>query len=206
MTITTLRTGALTLTAVQYKFDASGLLTIKLTTDGNHKLYGDVNIALTNVKNINVYNAARVLAADYFNNTFLFSRTSPTTLEFSVNITSGITQSDAFITLPNNGDDIIATVNNTSIDLTTGTYNFALLDTTDSEFSTSHIGVKQLNVGGTGVDGVESLFYEVDDFTATPKEFTINGQDLTFYFNAKVSLKADDANVTNIPLVITKIS
>jgi hypothetical protein len=197
--LTTLRTGALTLTSAQYKFEANKRLTIKLTTTGNHLLYGDVNITLANVLDINIYDKDRLLVEDYFNATFLFSRTGAATLEYSVEITSGIDQSLDFATLTNNGSAITATVANASINLGAGSYNFALLDTSDSEFSTSTISVKQLNLGNTGLDGVESVFDELGegDF------LSINGEDLTFDFTAQVSIKDNDAGTTNIPILIT---
>jgi hypothetical protein len=196
--LTTLRTGALTLTAVQYKF-INGILTIKLTTDGSHKLYGNVNITLANVLDINIYDKDRLLVEDFFNATFLFSRTGATTLEYSVDINSGIAQSADFTTLTNNGSAITATVANASINLGAGNYNFALLDTADSEFSTSTIAIKQLDLGNTGIDGVESVFDELGegDF------LSINGEDLTFDFTAQVSIKDNDAGTTNIPILIT---
>lgn len=201
--ITTLRTGTLTLDAVQYKFDANKRLTIRLITDGAHKLYGDVNITLTNVADINIYDQSGLLVEDFFNDTFLFTRTGATTLEYSQVINSGVAQTESFETLANNGSAITATVANSSFDLPAGTYNFLLLDTADSVFSISSISIKQLNIGNSGVDGVESLFYEEDDFNANPKEFSINNVDLTFKFPARVSINSDDSGVTNIPLIIT---
>jgi hypothetical protein len=201
--ITTLRTGALALTSVQYKFDASKRLTIKLTTDGAHKLYGDGNIVLDNVADINIYDNSGSLIEDFFNNTFKFSQTGETTLEYSQIINSGISQAENFATLSDNGDDITATVANSSFDLPAGNYNFLLLDTANSVFSTSAIAIRQLNVGGTGVDGIESIYYEEDDFTADPKEFSINNADLVFNFAARISIKDNNAGVTNIPLIIS---
>ena len=197
--LTTLRTGALTLSSVQYKFDANKRLTIKLTTTGNHLLYGDVNIILANVLDINIYDKDSLLVEDFFNDTFLFSRTGATTLEYSVEINSGIAQATSFTTLTNNGSAITATVANSSIDLNAGSYNFALLDTADSEFSTSTISIKQLDLGGTGVDGVESVFDELGN----GDYLSINGEDLTFDFPARVSIKDNDAGTTNIPILIT---
>jgi hypothetical protein len=201
--ITTLRTGALTLLSVQYRFDANKRLTIKLTSDGEHKLYGDVNITLANVADINIYDNQGNLIEDFFNNTFLFSRTGEDTLEYSENINSGVAQTEASATLADDGDDITATVANSSFDLPAGTYNFLLLDTANSAFSSSAIAIKQLNVGGTGVDGIESVYYEEDDFIADPKEFSINNLDLVFNFAARVSIKDNNAGVTNIPLIIS---
>jgi hypothetical protein len=197
--LTTLRTGALTLTAVQYKFDANKRLTIKLTTDGSHKLYGDVNITLANVLSINIYNSSGNLASNFFNGIFLFSRTGATTLEYSVNINSGIAQTESFVTLSNNGSAITATVVNSSFQLEPGTYNFLLLDTADSAFSTSQVAVKQLDLENSGVDGVPSLY----DEEGAADYLSINGQDLTFKYRAEVYINANDAGVTNIPLVIT---
>ena len=202
MKVTTLRTGALTLTSVQYKFDASKRLTIKLTTTGSHLLYGDVNITLANVKDINIYDKDGVLVEDFFNSTFSFVRTAATTLEYSQVINSGVTQSESFATLDNNGSAITVTVANSSFDLEAGTYNFNLLDTADSEFSTSKVSIKQIDIEATGADGVESLF---DELGATADYLSINGQDLTFQTTARVSLNANDAGVTNIPLVIYAI-
>tara|TARA_R110000868_G_C10972986_1_gene771130 strand:- start:22783 stop:23391 length:609 start_codon:yes stop_codon:yes gene_type:complete len=201
--ITTLRTGALTLTSVQYQFDANKLLTIKLTTTGNHTLYGNVNIALANVLAINVYDINGALITDFFNETFSFKRTGAATLEYTQTIQSGIAQSIPLSTLTNNGAGITATVANASFDLVAGTYNFLLLSTADSVFSTSKVSIKQLDVGGTGVDGVESLFYQVDDLAANPQEFSINNVDLTFNFSTRVSINADVSGTTNIPLIIT---
>lgn len=202
MKVTTLRTGALTLTSVQYKFDESKRLTIKLTTTGSHKLYGDINVALANVKTINIYDKDGVLVENFFNDTFSFVRTGATTLEYNQIINSGITQSEYFATLDNNGSAITATVSNSSFDLEAGTYNFNLLDTADSEFSTSKVSIKQIDIEDTETDGVESLF---DELGATTDYLSINGQDLTFQTTARVSLNANDAGVTNIPLVIYAI-
>jgi hypothetical protein len=201
--LTTLRTGALTLTGVEYKFDANNLLTIKIITDGNHKIYGDVNINLSNVADINIYNSEGQLVEDYFNKTFKFSDVAGTSLIYSETIKSGIAQTESFIELPNDGTDIVATVDNASIDLAAGTYNFLLLDTKDMEFSTSSIAIKEINIAGTGVNGLESVFYEEDNFTANPKEFSINNVDLTFQYGARVSLKNDVSGTTNIPLNIS---
>lgn len=198
--LTTLRTGNLTLSSVQYKFDANKRLVIKLTTDGNHKLYGEVNITLANVKAINIYKEDYSLSEDYFNNSFKFERTSATTLEYSETIKSGVTQTESFATLEDNGSDIEATVANSYVDLESGTYNFLLLDTADSEFSTSTIAVKQTDLYGTGVDGLESIF----DEDGAGDYLSINNQDLTFDYAARVSINSDDSGVTNIPLLITK--
>lgn len=199
--ITTLRTGALTLLSVEYKFDANKRLSIKLTTDGDHKLYGDVYIALDNVKNINIYESDGTLNSDYFNDTFLFSRTGADTLEYSEIIKSGVSQSESYATLEDDGSDITATVANSSIALVAGTYNLLLLDTTDSVFSTSTISVKQTDIAGDGVDGLESIF----DEDGSGDYLSINNQDLTFEYSANVGIVNDDSGVTNIPLLITKL-
>ena len=196
--ITTLRTGALTLSSVQYKFDANKNLTIKLTTSSAHKLYGDVKITLANVADINIYDQNGLLVEDFFNDTFSFTRTGATTLEYTQKINSGIAQTETFATLTNNGSAITATAANSSFDLAIGTYNFYLLDTADSNFSTSTISIKQLNIGGTGVDGIEAEYNE----DGTGDLLSINGRELTFKFAARVSIKDNDAGVTNIPLVI----
>lgn len=198
MKITTLRTGALTLSTVKYKFNASGYLSIELTTSDNHKIYGDIDITLANVKNINIYGANENLIENFFNKTFSFTRTSDTQLVSSQNIKSGIEQSESFITLPNSGTSITATVANSFFDLKAGTYNFNLLDTADSDFSTSLISIKELNLGQTNIDGLESVF----DKEGLTDYLSINGQDLTFKTTARVSIKNNNSNVTNIPLVI----
>jgi len=198
MKITTLRTGALTLDTVKYKFNADGYLTIEIRTDADHGIYGEVNVTLANVKDLNVYDIDGNLVEDFFNNTFLFKKYSDDRLVYTQRIRSGIAQSESLITLTNNGSAIEATVANSSIDLAAGTYNFNLLDTDDSEFSTSLISIKQLNLGSTDVDGIESVFDEAGD----GDYLSINGQDLTFQTTARVSLKDDDSGTTNIPLVI----
>lgn len=208
--ITTLRTGALTLdTAAEYKF-SNGLLTIKLTTDGAHGLYGDVNIELSNVEDIDIKKIVKkadgsdegLIVEDYFNQVFKFSRTSADTLEFSERIESGIDESASFIDLPAASEmvNVEADVDNASFDLPAGSYNFLLLDTEDSDFSTSKISIKLLNVGDTGEDSVESLFDELGE----GDYLSINNQDLHFQYPARVSIHEDDANTTNIPLVINE--
>lgn len=198
MRVTTLRTGALTLGTVKYKFNADGYLAIELTTDGSHKLYGDVNITLANVVVTNIYDLNGNVVEDFFNDTFSFTRVSATKLTYAQKIKSGIAQSESFITLDNDGTDIEATVANSSFELAAGTYNFSLIDTADSDFSTSTISIKQLNLGYTGIDGLESIFNE----EGAGDSVSINGQDLTFQVSARVSIKDNDAGVTNIPLVI----
>lgn len=198
--ITTLRTGALTLSSIQYKFDANKRLTVKITTSASHKIYGEVNIILANVKKTNIYDKSKSLIEDYFNNTLKFTRTGSTTLEYSEVITSGVEQAETFTTLDNNGTPITATVDNASIDLSAGQYNFLLLDTADSVFSGAKIGIKQKNIENVGVDGLTSSF----DENGLADVLSINNQDLTFKFSANVSLIDNDANVTNIPLIITK--
>lgn len=198
MKVTTLRTGALTLDAVKYKFNVDGYLMIELTTDGVHKLYGNVNITLNNTKATNIYDLNGNLFEDFFNDTFSFVATETTKLIYSQKIKSGVVQSESFITLADNGSSITATAANSSFDLPAGTYNFNLLDTADSTFSTSTLSVKRLNVGVTGIDGLESVF----DGVGTGEYPCINGQDLTFLDTARVSLKNNNSGVTNIPLVV----
>jgi hypothetical protein len=203
MIATTLRTGALTLLSVQYKFELNRL-TVRLNTDGAHKLYGNVKITLANVQNINITLLNQDnFTANYFNNTFEFKRVDTDTLEFSVQAKSGIAESSSFITLPNNGTAITATVANSFIDLPMGSYNFLLADTTDSEFSTSSISIKQINIGFIGLDGEEATLWGEEDLTADPKKYSINNADLSFDYPARVSIKNNDPNVTNIPLIIT---
>jgi hypothetical protein len=197
MITTTLRTGVLTLASAQYSIDQNYNLTIKLTASSAHKLYGSVNITLANV-NLGVNGKEE----GFLNDTLSFTRTGTSTLEYTTKI-SNINAQIGLTTLPNNGSAITATVANSSFDLAAGTYNFLLLDTADSVFSTSAISIKQLNLGGIGVDGVESLFYEEDDFTVDPKQFSINNVDLTFKFPARVSINADVSGTTNIPLIIS---
>lgn len=197
--LTTLRTGSLTLSSIQYKFDNNNFLTIKITASSAHKLYGDIKITLANVDTFNITRKDKKVYNDYLNNTFLFSRTGATTLEYKEQILNGITKSDSFITLPNNGSAITATIANSFVDLAVGTYNFALLDTVDSEFSTSNIAIKQLNLANTSINGVESVFDELGE----GDYLSINGQDLTFDFIARVSINNDVTGTTNIPILIT---
>lgn len=200
--LTTLRTGSLTLSSVQYKFDANKKLTIKLTASSAHKLYGDVKVTLANVKDINIYLSDASLSEDFFNTTFTFTRTGSTTLEYSQTINSGIAQIESFATLPNNGSSITATIANSYVDLDeSGVYNFLLLDTADTEFSTSKISIQQLNVGNSTIAGIESLFNEEGD----ADYLSINNQDLYFDYATRISINADVSGTTNIPLLITKI-
>jgi hypothetical protein len=97
--ITTLRTGALILAALEYKLTADKKLTIKLTALENHKLYGDVNIAITGADDIDIYLKDGSLVADYFNRTFKFTKTGATTLEYSEFIDRGVNLSDSFVSL-----------------------------------------------------------------------------------------------------------
>ena len=196
--ITTLRTGALTLSSIQYKFDTLKRLTIRLTTSANHKIYGDVNILLANVLEIDIYTKEGALIQNYFNRTFEFTRISSTILEFSEVIGSGIAPSESFATLENDGDPIAATVANSYFDLPAGNYNFLLLDSADSDFSDSQIGIKMLDIGKTGVNGIESIF----DETGEGDYLSINNQDLSFNYPARISIKNDDSGNTNIPLII----
>lgn len=199
--ITTLRTGALTLSSVQYKFDANKLLTIKLTTTGDHKLYGDVNIALANVLDINIYNKDGVLIEDFFNNTFSFSRIGASTLEYSTQINSGVAQSEVFTTLSDSGSAITATVANNSFSLERGTYNFTLIDSVDSVFSTSRVGIREVNIGGNGINGIQAEYDEL----GVGAYLSIHDEDLTFIYGAEVSI-VSNSGTTNIPLIITKLS
>jgi len=203
MIVTTLRTGELTLLSVQYKFEFNQL-TVRLNTDGEHKLHGDVKITLANVKNTNItlLNQSEYIA-NYFNNTFDFKRIGIDTLEFSVAANNGIAESSSFTTLENNGTAITATVANSYVDLPAGKYNFLLLNTADSNFSTSSISIKQINIGFTGVDGLEAELWGNEDLTANPKKFSINNADLSFDYPVRVSIKNNNPNVTNIPLIIT---
>lgn len=200
--LTTLRTGSLTLSSVQYKFDANKKLTIKLTAPSSHKLYGDVKVTLANVKDINIYLSDASLSEDFFNTTFTFTRTGSTTLEYSQTINSGIAQTESFATLPNNGSSITATIANSYVNLNeSGVYNFLLLDTADTEFSTSKVSIQQLNVGNSTIAGIESLFNEEGD----ADYLSINNQDLYLDYATRISINADVSGTTNIPLLITKI-
>lgn len=198
--ITTLRTGGLILdTNAEYKFTAADKkLTIKLTSDGDHKLYGDVNIALTNAEALTITLPDGSQKQDFFNDTFKFTRKSDTTLEYSIKIESGITPTEEFDDLPDSGSAVEANIANDSFDLSAGKYSFFLLDTEDMEFSTSTISIKQLNVGNSGIDGIESEF----DETGEGDLMSINNADLSFSYTAEISIKNDDSGVTNIPLVI----
>jgi hypothetical protein len=198
--ITTLRTGSLTLDiAVQYKFTtADKKLTIRLTSDGNHKLYGDVNIALSNAQIINVTKKDGAYAPDFFNKTFKFSKISNTELEYSEIIVAGIALSEDFQNLPDNGSAVQAQIANSSFDLPAGRHSFFLLDSEDSNFSTSTISIKQMNISGSGVDGIESVFDKLGDGDS----LSINNQDLYFSYSTRISIKNDNSGVTNIPLVI----
>jgi len=190
MIVTTLRTGALTLLSVQYKFEL-GVLSVRFTTDGAHKLYGNVDITLANVQN------------SFFNQTLSFKRESADQLIYSSQVDAGVTPSTEWVTLPNNGTAITATVANSFIDLPINNYNFLLLDTVDSNFSTSSISIKQTNIGFTGVDGLEAELWGAEDLTATPPKYSINNADLSFDYPVRVSIKNNNPNVTNIPLIIT---
>lgn len=201
--ITTLRTGALSLSSVQYKFDASGRLTIKITTSAAHLLHGDINITLANVLDINIYKNDGSLEEDFFNKTFLFSRTGATTLEYSEQINSGIAQSESFATLVNNGSAITATVANSSISVENGDYIVKLVSS-DTEFSTSQVSVIEKNLIDN-LDGVEQVFYRVDNLSVSPAQYTLNEQVFSFQTNVLFSIKNNNAGVTNIPLIITKI-
>jgi len=203
--LTTLRTGALALTSVQYKFDANNRLTVKITTNGNHGLFGDGLITLANVLNISVYGSTNELITNYFNKTLSFKAISPDALEFYSEISSGLTQSEVFVTLPNSGLNITATVANDVIVLTAGNYNFSLIDVAVTNFSTSSIKIKYKDIANSGEDGESSFFYKQDNFEATPKEFGINGQVLNFIYPVEVSIYQNNPNVTNIPLVITQV-
>ncbi len=100
--LTTLTNRALALDiGAEYKFDAATKkLTIKLTSDGDHKVYGDVNIALTGAEEIDIYKKDGALAADYFNSTFKFSRTADDELEYSEIIDRGVEDTaGAFVSL-----------------------------------------------------------------------------------------------------------
>lgn len=203
MIVTTLRTGALTLLSVQYKFEFNQL-TVRLNTDGGHKLHGNVKITLANVKNMNITLLNQSgFVTDYFNDTFEFKRVDADTLEFSVAVSNGITESSSFTTLENNGTAITATVANSYVDLPAGKYNFLLADTADSDFSTSSISIKQTNIGFAGLNGLEAQLWGVENFTADPKKFSINNADLSFDYPVRVSIKNNNPNVTNIPLTIT---
>jgi len=198
--ITTLRTGALTLTSAQYKFGADKNLIIRLTASAAHKLYGEVNITLANVLAINIFQKDGAMIADYFNRTLKFTRVSETELEFSEVIDRGIAASETFATLTNNGSAITATIANSSFDLPAGSYNFLLLDSADSVFSGATIEAKLLDVGNTGEDGVPAIFDEL----GLGDNFSINNQDLQFSYPARISLVDNNAGVTNIPLIINR--
>jgi len=109
-----------------------------------------------------------------------------------------VAQTESFATLSEDGSAITATVANTSIDLDKGVYDFFLLDTSDSEFSTSKISIKQIDLYNSGVDGVESIFDELGE----GDYLSINGADLSFDLDCRVSIKDNDAGTTNIPILI----
>lgn len=197
--LTTLRTGSLTLSSAQYRFDANKRLTIKLTTSGAHKLYGDVNITLANVKDINIYKADGSLSEDYFNNTFTFVRTGETTLEYQEMINSGVDQAAVFATLANNGSAITATAANGSLELQSGTYVFKLIQTSDSDFDSALISVQETNVF-EDLDGRPELFDEDGD---TTDYLSIDGIEMTFKSSALVSISSAGSD-TNIPLLIMR--
>lgn len=119
---TTLMQATLSLTSIQYKYDASqsnpSKLTIKITTTSANGIYGTVKVQLANVKNYKVD-----AVENYFNTTLLnFTRTGTDTLESVIDwqTTNFATQkqdlndSNVFQTLPNNGSAITAQVQNTS--------------------------------------------------------------------------------------------
>lgn len=314
--LTTLRTGDLVLASLEYKFTADKKLTIKLTALEAHKLYGDVNIAITGADDIDIYLKDGALSADYFNSTFKFTRTGATTLEYSEFIDRGVELSDSFVSLGDvavqatgtveitsyanlvSGDDDVITVgetaftaqagvatlgeatfqaatdndttaaslvaqinahatagalvkatvedavitltaiaagtggnsialsytdndsnigatvsganladgaggveadiDNDSIDIAAGKYDFFLLDTEDSVFSGATISIKANDVADTGIGGIEAEF----DEAASEGVLSIDGQSLILPFPTTISLKTNDAGVTNIPLVI----
>ena len=199
MTITTLRTGSLTLSAVEYKFDANKRLSIKLTTDGAHKLYGDVNIILANVLSISIYDNRGALIENFFNNNFSFSAISSDTLEYSQVINSGVEQSETFVALADNGSDITATVDNDEIQIPTGKYTFKLIATEDTVFDGALVTFQELNIASIGeasYDGVMDFFAE----TTAGNYQTVDNQELTFQFEAKMALSNKGSN-TNIPIL-----
>lgn len=197
--LTTLRTGSLTLSSIQYSFDANNFLTIKLTASAAHKIYGEAKITLANVKVYNITKEDKTLSNDYLNGTFTFVRTGSTTLEYKEQILSGIPKSDSLITLLNDGSSITATIANSYVDIEKGEYNFLLLDTSDSEFSTSRIGINYKDLANTGIAGLKAEYNEIGD----TDYLSINDLDLSFDYPVRVSIVSDDSGTTNIPLKIT---
>jgi len=198
--LTTLRTGALTLEiAAQYKFLASSKkLTIKLTSVSGHKLYGDIKITLSNAEVVAIKKRDGAIVSDYFNRTFLFTKTGENSFEYNEFIHSGIAASETFIDLPDNGDPVEAFIDNELVDIPSNKYDFFLLDSADTVFSTSKVSIKYPNVGSSGVAGIESLF----DEDGAGDLLSINGLTFSFAYTVRIGLSGNVAGTTNIPLVI----
>lgn len=198
--LTTLATGSITLDeVVKYKFSAADKkLVVRLISDGNHKLWGNVKIALTNADVIAITLPDGSQIADYFNRTLTFKRISSTELQFEQVINGGIDIAEDWTALPEGESAVEADVDNDSVDLSKGNYSFFLLDTEDLDFSDSLISIKATDIAGSGVGGVESVFDQDGD----SDYLSINGAELVLPFDSTISLKDDDSGVTNIPLVI----
>lgn len=101
-------------------------------------------------------------------------------------------------TLENGAGGLEAAIANSYVDIAAGKYDFFLLDTEESVFSGATIGIKANDVAGTGIAGVEMEFDEEAGETLE----SINGKTLILPYASRISLKTNDAGVTNIPLVI----
>ncbi len=185
---------------VKYEF-FENKLTLIVETDNPHKIYGKTKITLTNCQDKNIYTDYETVVEDFFNDTHEVEAVSTTRLEKTIVCYRGFPHSAEEIEVQNNGSSITAAITNSSVYLEPGKYNFLLLDSEDTEFSTSKISIEQTNIANTGLSGIGALFNEsgAGDYPS------INNSDLTFTNKVLISLHEDDEGVTNIPLFITKL-
>lgn len=199
--ITTLTSRELTGTNIKFSF-IDKTLRIVIQTAEPHKVFGQVNITLSNASIITAYKLDRTLIDDLFNQTFKFTAISAVELESIIPLLSGVSQTVELVLIPTSSA-VVANIDNLSVDIPRGIYTFRLINSVDSVFASGDlIAIQELSiasVGGTLFDGKIDYFDENGDNQAS-----INGQELTFDYNAKVTVdNAVPSPLTNIAMVIS---
>lgn len=200
--LTTLTQRDLSSFTLKYKF-INRKLSLYIDVAAGHKLFGDVNIELTNCKSINIYNSLGSLVENVFNNTFLFKATSDTRLEYSLGCNSGLPESTAEVSVSNNGSAIEASVDNISVTIPSGKYIFKLIDTDLTDFDGALVTFKESNIASVGETYFNGLTDQFDQVDGEVNQ-SIDNQELTFNFNAIMGVSALGSD-TNIVISYIKV-
>lgn len=196
--LTTLTQRALVDFVVKYQF-FNNKLTLIIETDAAHNVLGSVNVELADCEFATVYTDVHTVLEDVFNRTYSFTAVSDTRLECSLAAVNGFNPSIEEITVGDNGDSITATIDNIEISIPKGKYTFKLIDTAASVFDGALITFQELNIASIGEVSYDG---DMDSFAETTEGSyqTVDNQELTFQFSAKMALSNQGSN-TNIPIL-----